>query len=184
MDRKTTAAATIMIAITFTLGMTAAAQLGVFGQPAPTSAAPLITGPGSTAPGETVPATLIALQTVPGAPVGVPGAGGGAQRPAAAASGLTGSGTATTAPAGQAPTTPTTATPTTAAATTPTTAPTTTAAPPTTAGGRPALYTVSGWLVPANYSVPTKWWTRSIPDFPLGNWSKCKLEDEGWACEH
>ena len=38
MDRKTTAAATAMIALTFTLGMAAAAQLGVFGQTAPTSA--------------------------------------------------------------------------------------------------------------------------------------------------
>lgn len=184
MDRKTTAAAVAMIAITFTLAMTAAAQLGVFGQDAPASAAPVVTAAASTAAGDTAASLLVAPQSAPVAIVSGPGAGGGGQRPSSAGSGLTGTGTTSPAPAtdGATPTSATTA------ATTATTAPTTTAAattaPPTTAGGRPTLYTVSGWLVPANYSVPSKWWTRSIPDFPLGTWAKCKLEDEGWACEH
>lgn len=181
MDRRTTAAATIMIALTFTLAMTAAAQLGVFGQPEPTSAAPIATALGTAATPETAPATLIDTATIPGALVTVAPASAGGQRSAPAAGGPAGT-TGTTAPA--AATTPATpATPATTA-TTATTAPTTTAAPSTTTGGRPTLYTVSGWLVPANYSVPSKWWTKPIPDFPLGTWAKCKLEDDGWACEH
>ncbi len=179
MDRRTTAAATIMIALTFTLAMTAAAQLGVFGQAEPTSAAPIATLPGTAAAGQSAPATSIDASTAPAAPVTVAAAAAGGQRSTPAANGPAND-TGTTAPG--AATTPAT-TPGTTATTTATTAATTTATP-TTTGGRPTLYTVSGWLVPANYSVPSKWWTKPIPDFPLGNWAKCKLEDDGWACEH
>lgn len=49
---------------------------------------------------------------------------------------------------------------------------------------RPVLYTVSGWPIPSNYSVPSKWWGSPIPDYPLGTWTKCALEDDGWACEN
>lgn len=47
----------------------------------------------------------------------------------------------------------------------------------------PVLRTVSGWPIPSNYYVPSKWWGAAIPDYPLGNWTKCALEDDGWACE-
>ena len=98
MDRRTTTAATVMIALTFALGTAAFAQLGGFGAPEQTSAASTATQPATDVVGSTTPPTVpTATETAPGAPVGPTGGGGGPHTPAASGGGFTAGGAPTSA---------------------------------------------------------------------------------------
>jgi hypothetical protein len=162
-DRKTTIAAATMAGLTAMVGVVAAVAVLDGGSP---SADQISSSAGATATIiENGSIVVIALD-----PVLVSAPGDGTASVSAPSGGPdAGSPGATTTSVGTSP--PSSGSTTSVATTVP---------PPTTRAG---LYTVSGWLIPSNYDVPSKWWGQDIPDYPVGNWSKCALEDDGWACE-